>query len=138
MTIMGLFVSYYTFRHLFSYLYWVLVIGGYWAIISARIHYTADVVLAIMISILVFALFHALADPDWLSGWRSTLSVTMPENNNLELALPLTLTDSLGRSWTVYPEAANEKTVSYLRVGRYSTPDRRALYRAFVHLLGGK
>jgi hypothetical protein len=136
MTLMGLFVSYYTFRHFFSHLYWLLVLGGYWAIIAARIHYTADVMVAIIVSILVFTLFHAVADPDWLSGWRSTLTVTMP--GNVEFTLPIRLVDGASppNEWVVHPPNG-AGGLGYLRVGRYSTPYRRSFFSNLVHLLGG-
>lgn len=157
MTLLGLFVSYYTFRSLFSKLYWVLVLCGYYAVIAARIHYTSDVVIAVMVTLILFYLFHAIADPDWLSGWRASLVINM--QTDIELGLPLRITDSNGRVWTVVstsstapllenremtPTMTKKRTddtggslLRVLHVGRYSTPERRSLYQGFVQLLGG-
>lgn len=129
MTLCGLFVSYYTFHHLYSQLMWILVLAGYWAVLAARIHYSADVVVAIIIASLVFFLFHLLADPDCLSGWRSVLIVSMPPESGA-MSLPMTLTDSTGRKW----EITGQGTV---QMGRYSTPARRGAFRWLVGLLGG-
>lgn len=138
MTLMGLFVSYYTFHHLYSQLFWILVMGGYWAILSARIHYSADVVVAILLSFMVFTIFHLLADPDCLSGWRSVLMVSMPPPEP-PMTAPLTLTESSGgggRTWTVSADDPGPGQ-GPVYLGRYSTARRRALFRDFVGFLGG-
>jgi hypothetical protein len=132
MTLCGLFVSYYTFHHLYSQLMWVLVLAGYWAILAARIHYSADIVVAIVIAGLVFFLFHLLVDPDCLSGWRSVLVVSVPPDAQ-GMTLPMTLSDGAGRKWEIKGPAAGGP----IHPGRYSTPARRSAFRWVVGLLGG-
>jgi len=131
MTLMGLFVSYYTFRHAYATLFWALVVCGYWAILSARLHYTADVVVAILMSMLVFWLYHMIADPDCLSGWRAVLIVSM-EPPTGGMSAPLTLKDGTGKTWELIAPGPG-----VIQVGRYSSPERRALWSDFVALLGG-
>ena len=131
MTLMGLFVSYYTFRHAFSLLFWLLVLGGYWAILSSRLHYSADVVVAIVITALVFWLYHLLVDPECLSGWRSVvaLSIEPPPGVN-GMVGPLQLHDAVGRKWQI-------SAMGPVNVGGYSSWERRAVYRDLLSLLGG-
>jgi hypothetical protein len=130
MTMCGLFVSYYTFHHLYSQLMWILVLAGYWAVLAARIHYTADVVVAIIIASLLFFLFHLLVDPDCLSGWRSTLVISIPPPDPQGMTLPMTLTDASGRKWEIRGQGP-------VQLGRYSTPRRREMFRWLTGLLGG-
>jgi hypothetical protein len=130
MTMCGLFVSYYTFHHLYSQLMWLLVLAGYWAVLAARIHYSADVVVAITIATLMFFLFHLLVDPDCLSGWRSALVVSIPPTGDGTMTLPMTLTDGTGRKWEIRGQGS-------VQLGRYSSPARREAYRWIVGLLGG-
>lgn len=131
MTLMGLFVSYYTWRHVFAVLFWILVLGGYWAILASRLHYSADVVVAILMSGLVFWLFHVVVDPECLAGWRSTLVLSIEPPPGLNgMTGPLQLEDGAGRKWSV------PGTVP-IHVGAYSSPERRALFRNALALLGG-
>lgn len=156
MTLLGHFVSYYTFRHAFSRLYWVLVLCGYWAILASRIHYTADILVAIIIATLLFYLFHVIVDPDFFTGWRSALVVSFPPD--IELGLPLKIVDSNGKEYNVAQltyhgdvlgresittgtgTAADNKQQQLLKSitpGRYSSEGRRSMYQFFVRLLGG-
>ena len=131
MTLCGLFVSYYTFQHLYSQLLWLLVLGGYWAVIAARLHYSADVVVAVIIAWLVFFVFHLLADPYCLSGWRSQLVVSIPPlPDGQAMTLPMVLADSAGHRWEI-------KGQGHVQLGRYSSQARRELFRGFIGLLGG-
>lgn len=147
MTIFGLFMSYYTYHHLFSKLYWVFIACGYWSVLAARIHYSADMVVAILVSVLVFHLFHAIADPDWLSGWRSTMVIHVPP---AEYRLPLRLIDGDGKEWTVYQRESSVLGLkgtadgeddpvyfTHMRTGRFSSQEKRRLYHWLVKLLGG-
>ncbi len=140
MTLCGLFVSYYTFRHLYSQLMWVLVLAGYWAVLAARIHYSADVVVAIIVASCVFFLFHMLVDPECLSGWRSVLVVSMPPplSSSAPMMLPLVLTDGTGRKWEIHGSGGGGGgDGQQVLIGQYSTPQRRAAFRWLVGLLGG-
>jgi len=157
MTLLGLFVSYYTFHHLFSKFYWLAVLVGYWSIIASRLHYSADVVIAIIITGLLFHAFHLLADPECLSGWRSFIVVELPAHDMLYL--PMKLVDQkTGRTFEVVVTREHDTDVVYrfsdevrgksvldehsevlstYRPGRYSTEARRAAYKWVVTLLGG-
>lgn len=158
MTLLGLFVSYYTFRHFFSKVYWLAVLVGYWTIIASRLHYTADVVIAIIITTALFYAFHLFADPEFLSGWRASITIDLPAHE--VLTLPLKLMDpATGKTYDVGMARAEGTDVVYryaeppvvgeglldeyseplatYRPGRYSTEARRSTYRWIVTLLGG-
>jgi hypothetical protein len=131
MTLLGLFVSYYTFRRFMSQIFWILVLFGYFVVISSRIHYTADVAVAITLAYLVFSLFHAWFDPEWLWGYRSSLTVEMDPGT--KLALPVNIIDANGNQWmTTFNHAAN-----IITVGPYTNPSRRRMYEWFSELLVG-
>jgi len=130
MTLCGWFVGYYTFQHVYSQLMWILVVAGYWAVLAARIHYSADVMVAVIIASLLFFLFHLLVDPDCLAGWRSTLVVSIPPDGAHPMTLPMTLTDAAGRKWEI-------KGQGTVQLGRYSSLGRREAFRWLVGLLGG-
>lgn len=152
MTLLGLFVSYYGFRRFFSHIYWLLVFVGYWAIIASRIHYTADVLVAIIVTFLVFSLFHAFADPEWMTAWRAVLTIRMDKDEKIVLPMTIYEGGSSGRYWEVYApqededglNATSDKKRAYesnklhvLHVGRYSNEERRGVYYYFMWLLTG-
>lgn len=132
MTLLGLFVSYYTFRRFMSQIFWILVLFGYFVVISARIHYTADVAVAIALTYLVFSLFHAWFDPEWLYGYRSSLTVDMDPGT--KLALPVFIIDANGNRWGTNFSAGQNAIIT---VGPYTNPSRRRMYEWFSELLVG-
>ncbi len=135
MTLLGLFVSYYTFRRFMSQVFWILVLFGYFVVISARIHYTADVAVAIALSYLVFSLFHAWFDPEWLYGYRSSLTVDMDPGTTL--ALPVTIMDANGNRWATNFSSSLGSPNMIITVGPYTNPSRRRMYEWFSELLVG-
>jgi hypothetical protein len=87
------------------------------------------VVVAITLSFLIFSLFHAMFDPEWLWGYRAALTLDMEPGTHV--TLPATLTDNAGNKWLV--GAQNVGVI----VGPYTNPTRRAMYSWFAELFTG-
>lgn len=70
--IIALFTTYYANkRDIFHYFMWIINISGIVLLIAAREHYTADVIIGIFISTMVFLIYHFLVDTEILNNWDS-------------------------------------------------------------------
>ncbi len=134
MVLLGLFMTYYTHHSVFSMMYWVLVLGGWWAIIAARTHYSSDIIMAILVVLLTFALFHALADTEWLGAWRSNLGIDL--STRATITLPASLVDARGERIDIVDPLTPNGTRE-IRVGWNSSRERRRFFRMFRWLISG-
>lgn len=89
------FVSRYTNYGVFSYFYWLSNVLGILALIAIREHYTADIVIAIIITKLAFWVYHLFFDTLYKRFWVSGLD--LENTGNINLVLPAKIHDSAGQ-----------------------------------------
>ena len=90
----ALFVSRYTRSSFFRVLYWIFNICGVLALIAVREHYSADVIVAIIITKYVFEAYHLWMDSEYIRFLKPGLELV--STKAIRLFPPLTLQDSQG------------------------------------------
>jgi len=90
------FVSRYTNYSVLSYFFWLSNIFGILALIAVREHYTADIVIAIIIAKLAFWVYHLFFDTLYKRFWVS--GIDLENIGNINLVLPAKIQDSAGQT----------------------------------------
>lgn len=94
------FVSRYTQYGVFSVLFWIFNVLGILSLLSVREHYTADVLVAIIVAKFVFWSYHLYLD----SEYRRFSVPGLELIGRAQFTLPATLTDSMGKRIRIEPD----------------------------------
>jgi len=139
----ALMVGRYTNHGILAGLMWVLNITGIFFLLSVRDHYSADVVVAVVVCVLAFLVYHLFLDVRYLPRWQPGYVFTLTEeelDQKPAAILPLKVLDKEGNvvamrglpedskrlpgmEWVIYP-------------GREATPARMGMFRIFKWLDG--
>lgn len=107
-TLAASFVSRYTFYGAFSFLFWTLCIVGMLALIGTREHYSADIVVAFVITKLAFWAYHLFFDSLYRRFWAGGLEIQIDDPEARYLAMPLTIVDGTGFKLKVTPDMVSD------------------------------
>lgn len=89
------FVSRYTYYGVFSFFFWIFSVMGMLTLIATREHYTADVLVAFIVSKLAFWCYHLFFDSLYKRFWVSGLELT--NTGDVHLTFPIELKDAHGQ-----------------------------------------
>ena len=115
------FVYYHSVSNVFRMLYVVGAVIGPILLVAVREHYSADVVVAVIIAWLLFEVHYLWIDRHYRDRWLPVWQVEVQEP--MRIVYPLSVTDAEGRVWVIGKERAGEVEL----VGSGVTPERKWL-----------
>ena len=98
------FVGRYCENRVFSVLYWIFNILGAISLIAVREHYTADIVVAVIVTRFVFVNYHLWLDSQYTRMWKPGIEIET--KRPIQMVYPLKLIDSTGKHYEVSPNIA--------------------------------
>lgn len=101
--------------------YLLFNVTGIILLLCVREHYTADVLVAIFLALLIPLVYHLLLDDEMHMAFGSTLTLHHVQPN-VDLLLPLKVTDARGNTLTNFvidnAQLANNTRTAFIRTGR--------------------
>lgn len=113
-------------------IYWVFNILGTISLIAAREHYSADIVVAIIVTRFVFANYHLWLDSEYPRFWNP--GIMIETQRPIQIVYPMHLQDSTQRRFNVEPNLVVTRTTTgkksiILNTWQYTSWARYRWYR---------